>query len=142
MSQTLATVITGASSGIGEALARQLAAKEKQALVLVARRQEKLENLAAELRTKHGSVSVIGLDLEQVGAATQLVKAVDALGLSIDMLINNAGFGLNDNFGDMAIDRVQGMMQLNMVALTELTHAVLPSMRERKQGRIMKARFF
>ncbi len=138
MSQTLATVITGASSGIGEALARQLAAKEKQALVLVARRQEKLENLAAELRTKHGvRVEVIGLDLEQVGAATQLVKAVDTLGLSIDMLINNAGFGLNDNFGDMAIDRVQGMMQLNIVALTELTHAVLPKMRERKQGRVM-----
>jgi uncharacterized protein len=138
MSHTLATVITGASSGIGEALARQLAAQEKQTLVLVARRKEKLEALASDLRSQHGvRVEVLGLDLEQVGAAAQLVTAVEGLGLSVDTLINNAGFGLNDNFGDMPLDRIQGMMQLNMVALTELCHAVLPSMRERKQGRIM-----
>lgn len=138
MSQQLATVITGASSGIGEALARQLAAQEKQSLVLVARRQEKLDALATELRAQHGiQIEVIGLDLEQVGAAAQLIAEIEKRGLSVDMLINNAGFGINDSFGDMPVDRVQGMMQLNMVALTELTHAVLPSMRERKQGRIM-----
>jgi short-subunit dehydrogenase len=138
MSQPLAILITGASSGIGAALARQLAAKEQQTLVLVARRKDKLETLANELRSQHGvRVEVIGLDLEQVGAATQLISEVEKLGLSVDMLINNAGFGLNDNFGDMPLERIQGMMQLNMVALSELCHAVLPSMRERKQGRIM-----
>ena len=52
-------------------------------------------------------------------------------------VINNAGFGLNDLFADMPLERIQGMMQLNMVALTELCHAVLPAMRQRKQGRIM-----
>lgn len=134
----LATVITGASSGIGEQLAKQLASQEPQTLVLVARRAEKLNTLAEQLRQTHSiRVEVISLDLEQVGAAQQLVKAVQDLGLEIDTLINNAGFGLNDLFADMPLERIQGMMQLNMVALTELCHAVLPAMRQRKQGRIM-----
>ena len=77
------------------------------------------------------------MDLEQVGAAQQLVKSVQDLGLEIDTLINNAGFGLNDLFADMPLERIQGMMQLNMVALTELTHMVLPMMLERGHGRIM-----
>ncbi len=135
---TLATVITGASSGIGEALARQLAAQEKQSLILVARREEKLAALAQELKTEHGiTVEVIGLDLEVSGAAEKLVDTVRARGFSIDTLINNAGFGINDPFADMPLDRIQGMIQLNIVALTELTHAVLPDMRSRRQGRIM-----
>lgn len=134
----LATIITGASSGIGEALARQLAAQEKQTLVLVARREDKLAALAQELKSQHGlPVEVIGLDLEQRGAAQKLVDAATARGLVIDTLINNAGFGINNLFGDMPLDRVQGMMQLNIVALTELCHAVLPGMRSRKRGRIM-----
>ena len=138
MSSTLATVITGASSGIGESLARQLAASEPQALVLVARRTDKLSRLAQELKTHHGvRVETIGLDLEKPGASAELVTAVQALGLEIGTLINNAGFGINDELADMPLDRVQGMMQLNMVALTELTHAVLPGMRSRQQGRIM-----
>lgn len=137
-SAVLATVITGASSGIGEEIARQLAATEKQTLVLVARRQEKLAELAQSLSKTHGvKVEVIGLDLEQPGAAAQLMAQVAALGLSVDTLINNAGFGINDLFADMPLDRVQGMMQLNIVALTELTHAVLPAMRQRQSGRIM-----
>lgn len=137
-SLTLATVITGASSGIGEALARRLAAQEKQALVLVARRQDKLVALAAELTAAHGTrVEIIGLDLETPGAAAALLNEVAARGLSIDTLINNAGFGLNNLFADMPLDRIQGMMQLNMVALTELCHGVLPGMRLRRQGRIM-----
>ena len=137
-SLTPATVITGASSGIGEALARRLAAQEKQALVLVARRQDKLAALAAELKTAHGvRVETIVLDLEVPGAAAQLLAGVEARGLVIDTLINNAGFGLNNLFADMPLDRIQGMMQLNMVALTELSHGVLPGMRLRRQGRIM-----
>ncbi|MDP2229148.1 MAG: SDR family oxidoreductase [Moraxellaceae bacterium] len=132
------TLITGASSGIGEALARQLAAEEKQVLVLVARRQEKLAALASELSTAHGvKVEVIGLDLEKPGSAAALMAEVGQRGFVVDTLINNAGFGINDRFADMPLDRVQGMMQLNMVTLTELCHAVLPSMRARKGGRIM-----
>ncbi|MDI1301485.1 MAG: SDR family oxidoreductase [bacterium] len=134
----LATVITGASSGIGEAIARQLAEQEKQVLVLVARRGDKLAALATELKTQHGvTVEVIALDLETPGAAQQLMAAVQARGLSVDTLINNAGFGINDLFADMPLERIQGMMQLNIVALTELAHAVLPDMRARRQGRIM-----
>lgn len=134
----LATVITGASSGIGEALARQMARDERQALVLVARSADKLEALAAGLRQAHGrQVEVVVLDLEQPGAAGRLLARVASLGLVVDTLVNNAGFGLNDSFADMAPDRIQGMMQLNMVALTELCHGVLPGMRERGYGRIM-----
>ena len=134
----LATVITGASSGIGEELAKQLAAQEKQAMVLVARRKEKLQELAQQLASEHGiRVEVVGLDLEKPGSSQQLLDAVAGLGLEIDTLINNAGFGLNDNFADMPLDRIQAMMHLNMVSLTELCHGVLPGMRSRKQGRIM-----
>jgi short-subunit dehydrogenase len=134
----LATVITGASSGIGEALARRLAASEPQALVLVARRADRLAALAAELRKAHGRrVEVISVDLEQPGAAATLLQQVADLGLAIDTLVNNAGFGLNDPFADMSLERIQGMMQLNMVALTELCHGVLPAMRQRGYGRII-----
>jgi short-subunit dehydrogenase len=134
----LATVITGASGGIGEALARRLAAAEPQALVLVARRADKLAALAPDLRQAHGHrVEVVSLDLEQPGAAAELLRQVAALGLGIDTLVNNAGFGINDPFADMPLERIQGMMQLNMVALTELCHGVLPGMRERGYGRII-----
>jgi uncharacterized protein len=134
----LATVITGASSGIGEAIARRLAAEEKQALLLVARRAEKLSALAQELQQAHGvRVEVLALDLEKPGAAQVLVNEVAARGLAIDTLVNNAGFGINDRFADMPLDRIQGMLQLNIVALTELCHAVLPGMHARQQGRIM-----
>lgn len=138
MPATLATVITGASSGIGEALARRLAARETQPLVLVARRKEKLDALAAELAQTHGTrVETIGLDLEKPEAAAQLLAELEVRGLAVDTLINNAGFGINALFTDMPLERVQGMMQLNMVALTELCHGVLPGMRLRHQGRIM-----
>jgi short-subunit dehydrogenase len=138
MSQTLATVITGASSGIGECIARQLADQEKQPLILVARREDKLAALARELQGSHGvKVETVAIDLEQPGAAQKLMETVAARGYAVDTLINNAGFGINDLFADMPLDRIQGMVQLNIVALTELAHAVLPGMRQRQQGRIM-----
>jgi short-subunit dehydrogenase len=137
MSQKFATLITGASSGIGESLAHLLAAEE-QALILVARRREKLEALAGTLRATHGiAVEVITADLEQPGAAAALLGEVAALGYAVDTLINNAGFGINAEFAAMAADRVTAMLQLNVLALTELTHGVLPGMLARQRGRIM-----
>lgn len=134
---TLATVITGASSGIGEALAH-LFAREQQALVLVARRKDKLEGLAKALNSKYGvKVHVIALDLQQIGAAAQLMNEVSNLKLSVDTLVNNAGFGVSAPFAKSDASQTSGMMQLNMVALTELTHMVLPMMLERGHGRIM-----
>lgn len=137
MSGTLATLITGASSGIGEAMARQLAA-EQQPLVLVARRADKLEALANELKQAHGlRVEVLAADLEVPGAAAKLVATVEALGLSVDTLINNAGFGINAEFAEMDAERVSAMLQLNVLALTELAHTVLPGMKSRLRGRIL-----
>lgn len=134
---TLATVITGASSGIGEALAH-LFAREQQALVLVARRKDKLEGLAKALNSKYGvKVHVIALDLQQIGAAAQLMNEVSNLKLTVDTLVNNAGFGASAPFAKSDASQTSGMMQLNMVALTELTHMVLPMMLERGHGRIM-----
>ncbi|MFO1373720.1 MAG: SDR family oxidoreductase [Agitococcus sp.] len=134
---TLATVITGASSGIGEALAH-LFAREQQALVLVARRKDKLEGLAKALNSKYGvKVHVIALDLQQIGAAAQLMNEVSNLKLTVDTLVNNAGFGVSAPFAKSDASQTSGMMQLNMVALTELTHMVLPMMLERGHGRIM-----
>ena len=138
MTDPLVTLITGASGGIGEALAREFAARERQTLVLVARNEAKLQTLAAELREKHGiRVEVIGLDLEKRGAADALLTGLTRMDLEVDTLVNNAGFGLNDLFADMPLERIQGMMQLNMVTLTELCHGVLPGMRARGRGRIM-----
>ncbi len=134
---TLATVITGASSGIGEALAH-LFAREQQALVLVARRKDKLEGLAKALNSKYGvKVHVIALDLQQMGAAAQLMNEISNLKLTVDTLVNNAGFGVSAPFTKSDASQTSGMMQLNMVALTELTHMVLPMMLERGHGRIM-----
>ena len=134
---TLATVITGASSGIGEALAH-LFAPEQQTLVLVARRKDKLDDLAKALNSKYGiKVHSIALDLQQAGAAAQLMNEISNLKLSVDTLVNNAGFGVSAPFAKSDAGQTSGMMQLNMVALTELTHMVLPAMLDRGHGRIM-----
>ena len=134
---TLATVITGASSGIGEALAH-LFAPEQQTLVLVARRKERLDALAKELNSKHGiKVHVIAQDLQEIGAAANLMNSIANLNLTVDTLVNNAGFGISAPFAKSDGAKTSAMMQLNMVALTELTHMALPAMLERRHGRIM-----
>lgn len=134
---TLTTVITGASSGIGAALAH-LFAPEQQSLVLVARRKDKLEALAKELNAKHGiKVHVIAQDLEQPDAAAALMNTIASLNLMVDTLVNNAGFGVSAPFAKADAAKTSAMMQLNMVTLTELTHMALPGMLARGHGRIM-----
>lgn len=115
-------MVTGASSGLGIEFARQLAAVG-YSLVLTARRAEPMEKLAAELVTRHAiSTAVEPLDLAIPGAAETLAKRLDARGISPAVLINNAGFGISSPFLEQEPERLRAMLQLNMVALTELTH--------------------
>jgi short-subunit dehydrogenase len=130
-------LITGASAGIGEELARIHAAQGGD-LILVARREERLESLAAELRAEFSiTVDVIASDLAQPGAAALLAEAVAAKGLVVDVLVNNAGFGGHGKFHDADLDREQRMIQLNITALTELTHLFLQGMVERGEGKVL-----
>src|SRR5207248_11179743 len=102
MAQDVA-LVTGASSGIGEALARRLA-RDGRHLALVARRADRLEALAAELRDKHGiGAHPIASDLVQPGAVSQLLREVDRRGLTIDWLVNNAGFGTVGRFDQLPV---------------------------------------
>ncbi|HET8706878.1 MAG TPA: SDR family oxidoreductase, partial [Pseudomonadales bacterium] len=137
MPQPLTALITGASSGIGLELAK-LFAKDGHGLVLVARRENALEQLAQTLRTQHNvAVDVIAMDLAVSGAAEKLVAEINVRNRQIDVLVNNAGFGTNGNFAESPLSGWQQMMQLNMVTLTELTHLLLPGMRERRFGKIL-----
>lgn len=130
-------LVTGASSGIGLQLAR-LHAREGGNLVLVARRAERLEELAAEIEEAHDvDVSVIVSDLSLHGAAQALYDRCETQDLQIDVLINNAGFGGHGKFIERDLDRDRAMMQLNMVALSELCHLFIPGMVEREWGRVL-----
>ncbi len=130
-------LITGASSGIGEAFAQQLAA-EKHDLVLVARSQAKLEQLAQDLQSSHGvQVEVITQDLTQADGPTRVWEALQAQGKSIDLLVNNAGFGDYGRFVENSREKQLNMIQLNVLALVDLTTLFLPPMLERGQGQII-----
>ena len=130
-------LITGASSGIGEDFARQLASQKKD-LVLVARSQDKLEKLAQELEQKEQvKAIVITQDLTQPNAGQILYDAIKAQGLTIDVLINNAGFGDYGMFSDRPLAKQINMIQLNIAVLTELTGLFLPEMKARKKGAIV-----
>ena len=131
------TLITGASGGIGEAFARRLAA-EKHNLMLVARSEDTLARLAGELEAKHGiKAHFIALDLTDENSYETLFAETERLGLKIDWLINNAGFGSGGDFADLDLDRELGMIKLNISALIALTHRYLHQMRERKSGTII-----
>jgi uncharacterized protein len=134
---THVALVTGASAGLGVGFARQLAT-EKKHLVLVARRLDKLEELAAELRKLHGiQVFVEASDLSVPGAVKILMARLKIQNLEVDCLINNAGFGLNGNFAELDADKQAAMITLNCTALTELCRAVLPAMIARKSGQIL-----
>lgn len=130
-------LVTGASSGIGLELAKLLAA-DAHDLILVARRVEALEALAAELRAAYGvAVHVWPADLAAPRAPEELQARAAAAGLAVDALINNAGFGALGEFADLPLDRQLGIVDVNLRALTELTHRFLQPMRRRRSGRIM-----
>lgn len=130
-------LVTGASSGIGRAFAQQLAGR-KANLVIAARREADLEALAAELRTAHGvKVDVIAIDLSAPTAVASLCDRIDALGVTVDVLINNAGFGEHKYFVEQDWERVRQQLQLNIVTLTELSHRFGKAMAARGGGHIL-----
>ena len=131
------TLITGASSGIGAAFARKLAARGRNVL-LVARSEDKLIALCNELgRLTSVRAQYLTIDLEQPDAAAQLFEETQKRELEIDMLINNAGFGSMGDFTKLDLNRELEMIQLNIRALVDLTHRFLPPMRERQRGTIV-----
>lgn len=129
-------LVTGASSGLGEAFARELARRGMH-LTLTARREERLRALADELAAAHAvRVEVIPLDLAEPGAATRLWERATAEH-PVHLLINNAGFGARGRFDVLPRERQAAMVQLNCTALLELAHHAVGPMRERGEGGIV-----
>jgi len=131
------TLITGASSGIGEVFARKLAARGRNVL-LVARSEEKLVTLCNEMgRSNSIRAQYVALDLSKREAPAQLFAEANRRGLTVDMLINNAGFGSMGEFSKLDLARELNMIDLNIKSLVELTHLFLQPMIERKQGAVI-----
>lgn len=137
MPDTRWTIVTGASSGIGAAIARQFS-KIGHNLVLVARRREKLQALGDELmRVDRGVVESIELDLGAEGSGRALHERITAMGVPVHTLVNNAGYGLRGDFVDLGREEQLGMIDLNVTTLTELSHAFLPDLIKRGRGGIL-----
>jgi uncharacterized protein len=124
-------LITGASSGIGEQFARQLADRGYE-LILVARREDRLKQLADSLPAQ---AHVVGCDLGS--EAAKLFGKVEKLGVEVDLLINNAGFGLRGRFSELPVERQAEMVRVNCEAVVTLTGAFLPGMLERNRGGVI-----
>ena len=130
-------LVTGASSGIGEAFARALAARGYD-LALSARRVERLEALAGELSARHGVTAfAIPADLSLPGAHKSVLEAVEDHGRHVDLLVNNAGFSIAQSFDDVTWSRQQDFLMTLVVAPCGLAHGVIPGMVSRGQGRII-----
>ncbi|MBU42404.1 MAG: oxidoreductase [Spirochaetaceae bacterium] len=130
-------LVTGASSGLGEEFARQLAQKGMD-LVLVARSKDKLTALASELEEKHGiKVSIVAADLSVENAARGIKKATDDEGLKISLLVNNAGVGTYGRMETLDRDAEHKMVMLNCVAPVDLTHEYLPDLLQQSRGGII-----
>ena len=129
-------LITGASGGIGYELAK-LFARDHHNLVLVARSADKLAQVATELQSQGVTVKTIALDLAAPPAPKFLFDQLQREGTVVHILINNAGFGAFGEFAKMPDEEIFGQIQLNIIALTELTHLFLPPMIARGSGRVM-----
>jgi len=130
-------LITGATSGIGLELA-SLAAQDRHDLVLVARQRERLESVGRGLAEEYGvRVSVLPKDLSDPSTPPQIGRDLAARGIAVDVLVNNAGFGVYGLFAETEIDRELEMIQVNVVALTHLTKLILAGMLARRLGRIL-----
>ena len=125
-------LVTGASAGLGVEFARRLS-KRGHRLVLVARRKERLEELAEEL----GNARALAFDLSGKDAAAKLLTDIEVHGETVDLLVNNAGFGLIGRFADLDAKRLRQMIDLNVGTLTDLCRAVAPAMIARKCGAIL-----
>jgi uncharacterized protein len=130
-------LVTGASSGLGAEFARLLAARGMH-LVLVARRQERLNELAEELHTRHGTLcDIVPVDLAEPDATAKLTDEIRRKDRTIELLVNNAGFAVVADIAGTDRDAVMQMLRVNVEALTDLTYRFLPGMIERGHGAII-----
>ncbi|WP_018564658.1 SDR family NAD(P)-dependent oxidoreductase [Streptomyces sp. PsTaAH-124] len=130
-------LVTGASSGLGTEFAAQLAARGHD-LVLVARSRDRLEEVAAELARVHGvKTHVVVQDLARPDAGRQVARELADRGIRVDLLVNNAGFGTGGRFEEIEPERDHDLLMVNVVALVDLTHALLPGMLERGTGAVL-----
>ena len=125
-------LVTGASAGLGVEFARRLS-ERGHSLVLVARRKDRLDELAKEL----GNARAVAIDLSKPNAAAKLMADIEEHGETVDLLVNNAGFGLIGRFAELGAKRERQMIDLNVGALTDLCRAVAPGMIRRKSGGII-----
>lgn len=129
-------LVTGASSGIGVALARELASHGAK-LILTARRKDRLESLAAELAGKGTEVRIVVADLNDPAAPEQLYEGTEGAGLTVDILINNAGLGQFGAFQTSPIDQELAQVRVNCEAMVRLSRLFVPRMVERRRGWIL-----
>jgi short-subunit dehydrogenase len=130
-------LVTGASSGIGKAFA-ELLAEKGYALVLTARRRDRLEELAAELRQRHNvETSIIVSDLAEAGAASAIASELRQKNITVDFLVNNAGYGVPGSYTTVTWADHSRFMQVLVTAVLDLTYQLLPGMIERSWGRIV-----
>jgi short-subunit dehydrogenase len=130
-------LVTGASSGFGVEFATLLAERNAN-LILAARRTEPMETLAEQLRQKYRvNVLIEGIDLSVPGAGAELKARLDEQGIAVDVLVNNAGFGLFGDFVSQPVQSILDMLHLNIVAVTELTHLFAAGMVKRRTGHIL-----
>lgn len=129
-------LVTGASAGIGAALARELAAHGAK-LVLTARRRDRLESLAAELRSKGAETRIIVADLNDPAAPERIYNEIEAAGLAVDILINNAGLGQHGAFYSNPAEQEISQVRVNCEAVVRLSRLFVPRMVERRRGWVL-----
>ena len=130
-------LVTGASAGLGAEFARQLASRGMH-LVLVSRRNDLMTELAQELHTKHGTrCEIISADLSDPKGPGRVLDEITSKGIVIELLVNNAGFGVVGEVDNADVDRLLQLIRLNISAITELTYRLVPGMLERGHGAIL-----